>query len=100
VQNPDILKILGKMKRAQILVGFAAETENVDTNAQKKLDDKNLDLIVANDVSRKDAGFATDNNTVVIYSRTESPEKLPSMSKEKLAHHLLDRVTTLLPSPA
>ncbi len=98
VQNPDILKILGKMKKDQILVGFAAETENIAANAQKKMDQKNLDLIVANDVSREDAGFATDTNTVSIFSRSEPPEKLPSMSKEKVAHHLLDRVASLLSS--
>ncbi len=96
VQNPDILKILGKMKKEQILVGFAAETENIEANAQTKLAQKNLDLIVANDVSRSDAGFATDTNTVTIFSRTESMEKLPSMSKKKVAHHLLDRVVSLL----
>jgi phosphopantothenoylcysteine decarboxylase/phosphopantothenate--cysteine ligase len=98
VQNPDILKILGKMKKDQVLVGFAAETENITANAQKKMEQKNLDLIVANDVSRDDAGFATDTNTVSIFSRTEPPDKLPSMSKEKVAHHLLDRVVHLLPN--
>ena len=96
VQNPDILKILGKMKKNQILVGFAAETENIKANAQTKLAQKNLDLIVANDVGRDDAGFATDTNTVSIFSKTEPPEELPSMSKEKVVHHLLDRVVRLL----
>jgi len=100
VRSPDILQILGKMKKDQILVGFAAETENVAANARKKMDQKNLDLIVANDVSRNDAGFALDTNTVTIFSKTGPPEKLPSLSKEKVAHHLLDRVVRLSADPA
>ena len=63
-QNPDILKTLGGMKKQQFLVGFAAETQNLLENAASKVKKKNLDMIVANDVSLKGAGFNTDTNIV------------------------------------
>ena len=92
-KNPDILKELGEKKRAgQILVGFAAETQNLLEYAKTKLEKKNLDMIVANDVSRKDAGFNTDTNVVKLLYRNGTIEELPIMTKHKLADELLNRV--------
>nr|WP_276840554.1 bifunctional phosphopantothenoylcysteine decarboxylase/phosphopantothenate--cysteine ligase CoaBC [Anaerovibrio lipolyticus] len=92
-KNPDILKELGEKKRAgQILVGFAAETQNLLEYARAKLEKKNLDMIVANDVSRKDAGFNTDTNVVKLLYRNGTIEELPIMTKHKLADELLNRV--------
>ena len=92
-KNPDILKELGEKKRAgQILVGFAAETQNLLEYAKSKLEKKNLDMIVANDVSRKDAGFNTDTNVVKLLYRNGAIEELPIMTKHKLADELLNRV--------
>ena len=92
-KNPDILKELGEKKRAgQILVGFAAETQNLLEYAKAKLEKKNLDMIVANDVSRKDAGFNTDTNVVKLLYRNGAIEELPIMTKHKLADELLNRV--------
>ena len=92
-KNPDILKELGEKKRAgQILVGFAAETQNLFEYARAKLEKKNLDMIVANDVSRKDAGFNTDTNVVKLLYRNGTIEELPIMTKQKLADELLNRV--------
>ncbi|WP_297966553.1 bifunctional phosphopantothenoylcysteine decarboxylase/phosphopantothenate--cysteine ligase CoaBC [uncultured Anaerovibrio sp.] len=95
-KNPDILKELGAKKRiGQILVGFAAETQNLLEYAKAKLEKKNLDMIVANDVSRKDAGFNTDTNLVKLLYRNGTVEELPLMSKQKLADELLNRVLKL-----
>ena len=92
-KNPDILKELGEKKRAgQILVGFAAETQNLLEYAKAKLEKKNLDMIVANDVSRKDAGFNTDTNVVKLLYRNGTIEELPIMTKHKLADELLNQV--------
>jgi phosphopantothenoylcysteine decarboxylase/phosphopantothenate--cysteine ligase len=97
VENPDILKELGKNKRNNlIMVGFAAETENVLENAGKKLISKNLDLIVANDVTMEGAGFATDTNIVTIISRAGAVNTLPKMSKDEVAAAIIDRVVELL----
>ena len=79
------------MKReGQTLVGFAAETENLTDNAQKKLDSKNLDLIVANDVTKPGAGFDVDTNIAMLITR-EGQTELPLMSKEQAACALLDK---------
>ena len=91
-QTPDILKELGKMKHGQILVGFAAETENLKKNAQKKLAEKNLDIIVGNFVGAADSGFKADTNTATLFYKDGTVEPLPSMKKDTLAHVLLDRV--------
>jgi len=94
--TPDIIAELGKKKRkGQILVGFAAETEDLIKNAQKKLKEKNLDIIVANDVTRKDAGFEADTNICTILFRDGKIEQLPKMSKKELAHKLLDYIKQL-----
>jgi phosphopantothenoylcysteine decarboxylase / phosphopantothenate---cysteine ligase len=94
-RNPDILLEAGKVKGHRIFVGFAAETQNLLKNAGEKLDRKNLDLIVANDVSLPGAGFRVDTNIVKILDRSGKIEELPMMSKEELADHILKRVLIL-----
>ncbi len=87
----DILKSLGEDKKDRILVGFAAETENLVANSRKKLEEKNLDLIVANDVTAPLAGFGKDTNVAWLVDR-ERTEELPLMSKFELANRILDRI--------
>ncbi|MCZ6874570.1 MAG: bifunctional phosphopantothenoylcysteine decarboxylase/phosphopantothenate--cysteine ligase CoaBC [bacterium] len=94
--NPDILAELGKQKRHQILVGFAAETQDLIPNAKQKVQKKNLDLIVANDVSDPTIGFASEYNRVHILDAMGQVENLPKMTKTDMARHILDRVQTLL----
>jgi phosphopantothenoylcysteine decarboxylase/phosphopantothenate--cysteine ligase len=95
--TPDILKTLGKQKKPrQVMVGFAAETENIVENAKKKLETKNLDFIVANDVTMEGAGFAGDTNIVTFISRDGEIESLPKMSKQDVATAILDKVVKLL----
>ena len=91
-QNPDILKTLGSMKKQQFLVGFAAETQNLLENAANKVKKKNLDMIVANDVSLKGAGFNTDTNIVKFLYPDGKVEALELLSKDDVASILLDRV--------
>lgn len=99
VGTPDILKEMGKCKQDnQIMVGFAAETENLMENARKKLESKNLDFIVANDVTMEGAGFATDTNIVTFIMREGEVISLPKMMKDEVAAAILDRVAELLPS--
>ncbi|MFC0271240.1 bifunctional phosphopantothenoylcysteine decarboxylase/phosphopantothenate--cysteine ligase CoaBC [Metabacillus herbersteinensis] len=95
-RTTDILKELGQNKTHQLLVGFAAETNSVEEYALKKLKAKNLDLIVANNVTTEGAGFGTDTNIVTIYDRNEGKVELPLMSKREVARKLLDRITHLL----
>ncbi|MDQ7784415.1 MAG: bifunctional phosphopantothenoylcysteine decarboxylase/phosphopantothenate--cysteine ligase CoaBC [Desulfomonilaceae bacterium] len=96
VKNPDIIAELGRIKaKNQILVGFAAETDNVLDNARAKLKEKNLDLLVLNDVSKPGAGFDHDTNIVTILHRSGRQEPLDLMSKEKVADRILDRVVKL-----
>jgi len=96
VKTADILADLGKIKRSgQTLVGFAAETENLKENATAKLKAKNLDMIVANDVSAEGAGFNGDTNIVRIIWVDGRSEELPLMTKEKVAEEILDRVMVL-----
>lgn len=91
VENPDIAKAVGQRKQpGQVLVGFAAETQNVLVNAHKKLDAKNLDLIVANDVTAAGAGFGVDTNIVTLITRSGSTA-LPMMSKHDVADHIWDQ---------
>ncbi|MNP49106.1 Coenzyme A biosynthesis bifunctional protein CoaBC [compost metagenome] len=89
VKNIDILETLGKQKTHQFLIGFAAETQSVEMYAREKLERKNCDLIVANDVTRTGAGFGTDTNAVHIYDREGLVEELPVMAKDEVAHRLL-----------
>ncbi|PLY04511.1 MAG: bifunctional phosphopantothenoylcysteine decarboxylase/phosphopantothenate--cysteine ligase CoaBC [Desulfuromonas sp.] len=95
-KNPDILAELGRLKEGQLLVGFAAETENLLAHAQDKLQRKNLDMIVANDVTRPGAGFDVDTNIVRFLYPDGRIEELAEMSKHQVARHLLDRVAGLL----
>lgn len=91
-RDNDILNLLGKEKRNQILVGFAAESSNVLNNAKDKLKRKNLDYIVANDISSKDTGFASDNNKVIILDNKGEELYLDTMSKRAVAKHLFDLI--------
>ncbi|MFO7151645.1 MAG: bifunctional phosphopantothenoylcysteine decarboxylase/phosphopantothenate--cysteine ligase CoaBC [Bacillota bacterium] len=95
-KNPDILRELGERKQKQFLVGFAAETDEIEENAVEKLRKKNLDLIVVNDVTAEGAGFDVDTNIVKIYYKNGSAEEIPKMTKKELAHVILDRVVNLL----
>jgi phosphopantothenoylcysteine decarboxylase / phosphopantothenate---cysteine ligase len=94
-RNPDILAELGQQKGQRLLVGFATETEEVLQNAARKLRSKNLDMIVANDVTQEGAGFAHDTNIVTLIDRSERSETLPLMSKDEVAHMVYDRLLTL-----
>lgn len=88
----DILEELGKRKEAQILVGFAAESQDLADNARKKLVEKKLDFIVANDISRQDRGFQADVNQVVIMDSQGGEEELPLLSKTRVAQVVWDRI--------
>lgn len=95
-KNPDILAELGRMKRHPLLVGFAAETGNLDICATKKLTEKKLDMIVANDVSQIDAGFNVDTNRARLFFSDGRVVESPLMSKDALATMILDHVATEL----
>jgi phosphopantothenoylcysteine decarboxylase/phosphopantothenate--cysteine ligase len=95
-RNPDILAELGQHKGGRILVGFAAETRDLLDNARQKVQGKNLDFIVANDISDPSIGFASDDNRVHILDATGQIEELPTMAKQHLAGTILDRVQNLL----
>lgn len=94
--TPDILAEVGKRKGARILVGFAAETEDLVANARKKLQRKHLDLMVANDVSQAGAGFDCDTNLVKILDAQGGVEELPLLPKRAVAERILDHVAALL----
>ena len=105
VRTPDILKGLGESKGGRLLVGFAAETEDLVQNARRKLEAKNLDLIVANDVTAAGAGFAVDTNAVVLLRRDGQRRDLPLATKREVAERILDEVVALraragVPAPA
>jgi phosphopantothenoylcysteine decarboxylase/phosphopantothenate--cysteine ligase len=95
-RTKDILEELGKKKGNRILVGFAAETEDVVANAKKKLLEKNLDLIVVNDVTKPGAGFGSDTNQVKILYPSGQVKDLPLMTKEEVSQFILDDVAKLL----
>lgn len=88
----DILAELGERKTHQFLVGFAAETENVEENARGKMERKRADMIVANNVAEAGAGFGVDTNIVTIYTRDGQAQSLPQMSKADIADRILDAV--------
>ena len=92
IKNPDILAELGSSKSSQFLVGFAAETQDLAKNATEKLRRKNLDMLVANDVTQAGAGFESETNIVKVFYQDGVSEELPQMSKLELAAVLLDRV--------
>jgi phosphopantothenoylcysteine decarboxylase/phosphopantothenate--cysteine ligase len=90
VRNPDILCEMSAARRpGQVLVGFAAETDNIEQNALAKLRSKNLDFVVANDVSSEGAGFDVDTNIATVYSADADPVHMPLMTKREMASHLL-----------
>jgi phosphopantothenoylcysteine decarboxylase/phosphopantothenate--cysteine ligase len=102
VANPDLLAELGKRrgnKATPLLVGFAAETQNVIENAQKKLASKKCDLVVANDVAEAGAGFAVDTNHVTLVD-SSGAEDVPTGTKYAVAHRILDRVVAMRKVPA
>ncbi len=95
-RNADILAELGALERRPFLVGFAAETDDLERHANKKLREKNLDMIVANDVSRSDAGFNVDTNRAKLFFRDGRTIECPLMSKNDLAVLILDHVLSEL----
>ena len=96
VKNPDILQGLGSKKNHQILVGFAAETEHVIKYGQDKVARKNLDMLVANDVSKSNAGFNVDTNEGYFLYPDKEPKEMPNMKKSDLARHILREVIDLV----
>ena len=95
-KTPDILKELGEVKGDRILVGFAAETQDLIENAEKKLYAKNADFLVANDVSQPGAGFEVDTNIVTILTRQGKTRSLPLMTKEAVANIILNQIARRL----
>lgn len=95
VRNPDILATLAPKKGRRLFVGFAAETTEVLASAQRKLAAKKLDLMVANDVSRSDAGFAVDTNAVTLLDAAGGRDELPLMSKDEVAEKIIERIVAL-----
>jgi len=93
--NPDILKELGAAKGGRLLIGFAAETEELTANAAKKLTEKNLDMIVANNVAQAGSGFDGDTNIATILDRSGATRALPLMSKDELADRIFDHFLDL-----
>lgn len=91
-RDNDILKSLGEIKKHQILVGFAAESNNVIENANKKLKNKNLDFIVANDITSSDTGFGSEDNKVIILSKNDEKVELEKMSKKEVASNIFDMI--------
>ena len=95
-RNKDIAYELGKIKKDKILVGFAAETNDLIENAKGKINKKNLDFIVANDLTEEGAGFGTDTNIVRIIDKEGNISKYPQMKKDEVANVILDKVKLLL----
>lgn len=96
-KNPDILKEMGKRKKeGQCLVGFAAETERLEEYAQKKLKEKKVDMIVANDVGKKDRGFNSDENEVVFFSNESDPVTIKLKKKTEVANDIMSWIVEFL----
>jgi phosphopantothenoylcysteine decarboxylase/phosphopantothenate--cysteine ligase len=93
VKTPDILS---EVRGSFLRVGFAAESEDIIANAKRKLSEKNLDLVVANDITAPDSGFDVDTNRVVIIDKNGKTEELPLMSKREVADRVLDKVKVLI----
>ncbi len=96
VRTPDIIAAVARWRERPVLIGFAAETDDLLDHAQEKLRRKGLDLIVANDVSRRDVGFATDDNEVTLLDASGACTDLPRMGKAEVARAILDRAQELL----
>jgi phosphopantothenoylcysteine decarboxylase / phosphopantothenate---cysteine ligase len=95
-KTDDILQALGERKEHQILVGFAAETENLEDYAKDKLKRKNLDMVVGNDVSKEGSGFGSDTNEIIMIKKDGSVRPLPILSKEKAAREILEEVMDMM----
>lgn len=91
-RNPDILKEAGTLKTKQVLIGFAAETNNIVQYAKEKMENKNLDFILANNISLPDTGFGADTNQGILFARKGEAINIPILSKKEFAHRLLDEV--------
>jgi phosphopantothenoylcysteine decarboxylase / phosphopantothenate---cysteine ligase len=95
-KTDDILKVLGERKEHQILVGFAAETENLEDYAKDKLVRKNLDMVVGNDVSKEGSGFGSDTNEIIMIKKDGSIRPLPILTKEQAANEILEEVMEMM----
>jgi len=100
VKNPDVLKTVAAKKGSQVIVGFALETDNEIENARRKLEAKNLDIIIMNNPLNEGSGFGADTNVVTILRRGAKPEELPRMEKIDVAHAILGRTIPFLRSLA
>jgi phosphopantothenoylcysteine decarboxylase / phosphopantothenate---cysteine ligase len=97
IKNPDIAYEVGKRKRkGQLLIGFAAETENLERYAREKLEKKNMDFIIANNVLQEGAGFSIDTNAVMVYGKQGLIQSYPVMPKRQLAEKLISWIGELL----
>jgi phosphopantothenoylcysteine decarboxylase / phosphopantothenate---cysteine ligase len=99
--TPDILKTVGAQRgperqQPRLVVGFAAETDDLEANAREKLEHKNLDFIVLNDITAQDSGFAVDTNRVIIFERDGQRDDWPLMSKEEVAQAIMQKVAARL----
>lgn len=94
-KTEDILKTVAKMKRGQLVIGFAAETHQLDTYGREKLKAKEMDMLVANLVGGPHSGFGSDSNEVTLYFKDGSSERLDAMPKSELAHVILDRMQSI-----
>ena len=92
VRNPDILLELGNRKKHQILVGFAAETSELEKYAKEKLEKKNLDFILGNDVMVAGAGFQSETNQGILFCRSGEVVPIPMLDKKEFANYLIDEV--------
>jgi phosphopantothenoylcysteine decarboxylase/phosphopantothenate--cysteine ligase len=99
-RTTDILMEISDAKekngRPAVIIGFSAETDDLEKNAQKKLQAKRLDLIIANEVGRPETGFETDTNRVTIFSADGTSETLPLMDKYRIAEKIVERLTAIL----
>jgi phosphopantothenoylcysteine decarboxylase/phosphopantothenate--cysteine ligase len=93
--TPDILADIARVKEDRIIIGFAAETDRVAEHARAKLESKQADLIVANDVTAEGAGFDHDTNVITLYPRDGSEKAFPRMPKIEAAHRILDQLQEL-----
>ena len=97
-KNIDILKHVSNHNslRPKLVIGFSAESENVEQNSQKKLQEKNCDWIIANDISNPSIGFDSDFNEVDIFYNNEKKEKIPKLEKQVLADKIVDKIVSKL----
>jgi len=95
-RNPDILEIIGRIKKDhQIVIGFSAESENLEKNAKEKLVKKKIDMIIANDITNKDIGFSSDNNSVILLTKDGGKETLPRQPKIQIARYICNKLAEM-----